>query len=35
MVEKTEQNLKVIESTQEMRGKEVVEQHQPTRQTNL
>ena len=34
MDEMTEQNLKVIESNQEMRGKEVVEQHQPTRQTN-
>ncbi|MGN0030760.1 MAG: hypothetical protein ACI37Q_02255 [Candidatus Gastranaerophilaceae bacterium] len=30
----TEQNLEVIEATQEMRGKEVVEQRQESFQTN-
>ena len=34
MVEKTEQNLEVIETTQEMREKEVVDQRQKSRQTN-
>ncbi len=34
MVEKTEQNLRVIETAQEMREKEVVEQHQASHQTN-
>mgnify|MGYP001116402627 CR=1 FL=1 len=34
MVEKSEQNLEVIETTQEMREKEVVDQRQKSRQTN-
>ena len=34
MVEKSEQNLEVIETTQEMRGNEVVDQSQKSRQTN-
>ncbi len=35
MVEKTEQNLRVIEKTsREMREEEVIEQRQSTRQTN-
>ncbi|MDE6138294.1 MAG: hypothetical protein K2F57_02355 [Candidatus Gastranaerophilales bacterium] len=34
MVEKSEQNLKVIETTQEMREIEVVDQRQESRQTN-
>ncbi len=35
MVENTEQNLRVIETnSQEMREKEVVEQHQVSHQTN-
>ena len=34
MVEKSEQNLEVIETTQEMRENEVVDQRQTSRQTN-
>ncbi len=34
MEKMTEQNLEVIEATQEMRGKEVVEQRQESFQTN-
>ena len=34
MVDKSEQNLEVIETTQEMREKEVVDQRQKSRQTN-
>ncbi len=34
MVEKSEQNLEVIETTQEMRENEVVDQRQKSRQTN-
>lgn len=34
MVEKSEQNLEVIKTTQEMRGNEVVDQSQKSRQTN-
>ncbi len=34
MVEKTEQNLEIKERSQEMRGDEVVDKHQPSRQTN-
>ena len=34
MVEKSEQKLEVIETTQEMREKEVVDQRQKSRQTN-
>lgn len=34
MVEKTEQNLEVIKTAQEMREKEVVDQRQKSRQTN-
>ena len=33
MVEKSEQNLEVIETTQEMRENEVVDQRQKSRQT--
>ena len=34
MVEKSEQNLEVIETTQEMRENDVVDQRQKSRQTN-
>ena len=34
MVEKSEQNLEVIETTQEMRENEVVDQRQKSRQTS-
>ena len=34
MVEKSEQNLEVIETTQEMRENELVDQRQKSRQTN-
>ena len=34
MVEKSEQNLEVIETTQEMRENAVVDQRQKSRQTN-
>ena len=34
MVDKSEQNLEVIETTQEMRENEVVDQRQKSRQTN-
>lgn len=34
MVEKSEQNLEVIKTTQEMRENEVVDQRQKSRQTN-
>lgn len=34
MVEKTEQNLKLIENSREMRENEVIDKSQSTRQTN-